>query len=870
MGSALTERDITLSLERFREAGIGGVEVSPIYGPKGQEARSVPFLSERWVDLFAHTLQEAKRLNMGVDLITGTGWPFGGPWVGAADAPCRVWVEALPDGEPLRSLKKPDAELLAAMPAGGKHYALFLAPTGQQVKRAAPGGEGNVLDHFDAGAVRRYLAPFDRAFARLPEGLSPRCFFNDSWEVFGANATPDILEAFARRRGYDLRDHLPHLAGDGDPDTVRRVRADYRLTIEDLTREAFLDVWAGWARGRGVKARNQAHGSPGNLLDLYAAVDIPETEVFGPPRLRLAGLTPLADAPPDFGAQEEALVCRMASSAAHVAGRPLCSSESFTWAGEHAHVPLEHLKAEVDTLFTLGINHIFFHGTPFSPEDAEWPGWMFYASTHCAPTNPWWSHLPALNAYIARCQSLLQAGEPDSDVLLYFPYSDLLAKEAGAHDLLHFLTVGRTATWLGENLPEFVKTAHELAEGGRAFDLVSDRQLSENVTVGEGGRLATTGGLRCRALLVAGCRLAPPETVARWAELARAGATVLVLGELPEDVPGLSDLETRRAKLRAAVAALGAAEGGAGGVRRHAVGRGQVLVGPDLAALLERAGVPAEPVARAGVEFTRRRDGDTLTYFLANPGQEDIRGWFAFGAKGGGALLMDPMTGAVGRAALSAENDGGACRVYLDLPAGASLLLRIGAGLPDADPWPYRVPSDAGEVPLAGPWEVTFVEGGPEPLPAPRRVEALSDWTAWEGDGGAPGNFSGTARYRTTFDAPSTATADGWRLELGTVCHSARVRLNGADIGTVFARPWRLDLPPGALKPGRNELEVEVTNLMANRLADLERRQGARWRPFLMVNIHYKPFDAAKWKPVPSGLLGPVRLLPLRTRRTEI
>ena len=99
---------------------------------------------------------------------------------------------------------------------------------------------------------------------------------------------------------------------------------------------------------------------------------------------------------------------------------------------------------------------------------------------------------------------------------------------------------------------------------------------------------------------------------------------------------------------------------------------------------------------------------------------------------------------------------------------------------------------------------------------------------------------------------------------MGAVCHSARVRLNGTDLGAVVARPWEVTFPASLLKPTGNRLEIEVTNLMANRLADLERRRGAEWRPFLMVNIHYKPFDAATWKPTPSGLLGPVRLIPLQ------
>ncbi|MDX1932720.1 MAG: glycosyl hydrolase, partial [Capsulimonadales bacterium] len=428
LGNALTEPEITRCLTLFKEAGFGGVEVSPIYGVRGSEGRQVAFLSPRWIELFAFTLREAHRLGLGVDLIAGTGWPFGGPWVGPGDA-----AQKLPPDTFLR----PDAMDGVA--------SLSCEPTGQQVKRAAPGGEGNVLDHFSAAAARRYFEPLSDALCALPAGLRPRCFFNDSFEVYGANATPELRREFLARRGYDLLAYRRAFQGDDVPDIVQRVRSDYRETIGDLLHDGFLKTFRRWAHAfRDGSIRNQAHGSPGPLLDLYAASDIPETEVFGSARFSHAGLSPLRPALPDFGRQEERLVCRMASSAAHVACRPLCSSESFTWLGEHGCIPLEHMKAEADLLLTLGINHLFFHGTPYSPEDVPWPGWLFYATTHCGATNPWWPHLPTLNAYITRCQTELQAGHPDNDLLFYFPYYDLLASEVGARDGLQYSDVHRT------------------------------------------------------------------------------------------------------------------------------------------------------------------------------------------------------------------------------------------------------------------------------------------------------------------------------------------------------------------------------------------------------------------------------------------
>ena len=92
------------------------------------------------------------------------------------------------------------------------------------------------------------------------------------------DGTPALLAEFQRRRGYDLRRHLPALAGPAADAAAQRVRADYRQTIADLLLETFTTEWSAWARRHGALTRNQAHGSPGNLLDLYAATDIPETE----------------------------------------------------------------------------------------------------------------------------------------------------------------------------------------------------------------------------------------------------------------------------------------------------------------------------------------------------------------------------------------------------------------------------------------------------------------------------------------------------------------------------------------------------------------------------------------------------------------
>jgi len=128
--------------------------------------------------------------------------------------------------------------------------------------------------------------------------------------------------------------------------------------------------------------------------------------------------------------------------------------------------------------------------------------------------------------------------------------------------------------------------------------------------------------------------------------------------------------------------------------------------------------------------------------------------------------------------------------------------------------------------------------------------------------------FSGTARYRLEFDRPVHTEADEWLLDLGDVRESARVRLNGKSLGTAWSVPFRLRVP-GTLKRRGNVLEIEVTNLPANRIRDLDVRK-VPWklmRDANIVSVKYRPFDASAWDIEPAGLLGPVRLVPARLVR---
>ena len=897
-GSAVNKRDLAIAMKKYQQAGLGGLEITPIYGVKGAEQQFINYLSPQWTDMLQFTLQEAKRLGIGVDMATGTGWPFGGPWVTPADA-CKninLVTYAVKAGEQLqqkvrftqpplvrtesgivpdiKTLSYPIASnknlqlyafdqvrfelplpltLLMAYPdnglpvditdkvdsAGNLHwtaaanctlYALFQGWHGKMVERAAPGGEGDAIDHFSDTALNHYLSYFDKAFAGKDISYL-RSFFNDSYEVDDArgqsNWTPGFLDAFKQRRGYDLRNQLPALYQKDSADKNSRVLYDYRETISELLLEKFTSPWQAWAKAKGKIIRNQSHGSPANILDLYGAIDIPETE--GTDILRF----------------------KFASSTAHVMGKPLASSESATWLDEHFQSSLGDVKQAIDRYFVGGVNHIFYHGTNYSPANETWPGWLFYAAVHFTPANPFWKDFPVLNNYVTRCQSFLQTGKPDNDVLVYFPFSDKNS-EPGKEMLHHFDGMKGFENTLFKSGTEY------LLQKGYAFDLISDRQIA-NVQVKD--KILQTGGVSYQTILLAATRWLPLETMQHLLQLAKQGATILVYRDMPSGVPGFAQLQQRQAAYDQLLAGLSFTE--KAGIKIAVVGEGRVLQGDDLQALLTAAAVRREPMADKGLQFVRRQYPGGNYYFIANAGNSSFSGNVSLQARAVTAVLFDPMLERKGLGTAVPGNE--AIAVHLDLQPGESVIVQASRTKINGTPFPYTAAKGDGEE-IKGEWTINFLGGGPV-LPPPATLKKPASWTDLPGE--EVKRFSGTAQYSIHFRRPS-GTAAAWQLNLGTVSETAEVMLNGQSLAVLIGPSFQLTIPASRFKDN-NLLQVKVTNGMANRIADLDRR-GIVWKKFYNTNFPARLaknrgadglFTAAKWDPKPAGLLGPVSLQPV-------
>jgi len=879
MGSAVGKDELSRLIEIYSAAGIGGFEIMPIYGVRGKENMAIPFLSPSWMEMLSHTIGEGKRFGIGVDMDTGTGWPFGGPHITPALGAKKLVLKSFAvrggetatgtfelgglqaamavsgDGKKIDLMKYVNEQgrlEWPAPPGDWKVYTAVQQNTMQRVKRAAPGGEGLVVDHFSNAAVGVYLERFTEAF-RKAGSPRVRSFLTDSYEVFGANWTDDFLSEFRKQRGYDLRAHIDALAGDGDPDTVSRVLHDYRETLSDLLLERFAVRWSQWTHKLGSVSRYQAHGSPGNLLDLYSAADIPETETFGSSGFDIPGLRTAVDISAHAG-KPDPLLFKFAASAAHLNGRRFASSETCTWLNEHYSATLSQMKPEIDQLFVAGINHVLFHGATYSPKSAKWPGWQFYASVEYNPTNTIWHDFPALTSYIARVQAFLQSGRPSNDLLIYWPVHDLYSDPSGKGSLERQLSFHNAPVWLrGSN---FGKTASALWERGYSFDYVSDLSLSK-IKASKGSM--RSGNASWRALIVPKCRFIPVDTMNNILLLAKKGVPVVFIDSIPTDAPGLYQVAARREKLKTLLKPLRFSQVKNRNIKEAMLGKGKVLLGDDVELLLGRLGIARESVVDHGVRYIRRAMDDGYIYFISNLGPKRLDGSVALGAPARGAVIYDPLSGRSGVAVMQ-QNKDGAAGVYLQLDPGESLVLRTFSGKNATGPaWHYTRTGDR-PFEIKGEWNLRFLDGGPK-LPDERRIPELVSWT--ELGEQATKYFSGTAVYSIDFTAPEAA-ADDWLLELGDVAESARVRINGHDIGTAFCTPFRLSTK-GALSKGVNTLEIEVTNLAINRIISMDKK-GTLWKIFSDINIvdiNYKPFDASNFKPVPSGLIGPVRLLPV-------
>jgi hypothetical protein len=698
--------------------------------------------------------------------------------------------------------------------------------TGQKNGPAPPEATGFEVDKLSRAHIesywRSYLAPIADAMGPL-FGKSLQYILLDSWEAGMQNWSEGILDEFKARRGYDARPYLPVMTGRVVDSVVTSERFlwDWRRTIADVLAEYHYKLPTEMLHARGLKVYGEAAGANSPMLQdalqKKGLVDIPMGEFW--------------QLLPGQGHRPEHVTdIREAASAAHVYGKPLVASESFTSFVPGWNDAPSSLKWLGDYYMSLGVNRFVIHTSVHQPFKDRRPGLTLGPfGQHYTRNNTWAEQSRGFITHLTRSSYLLQKG----------------------------LFAGDLAYYYGEGAPASVYRGPKTTPSpeppeGYAYDYVNAEVILTRLSVKD-GRLVLPDRMSYRLLVLPdGLDQLTPPVMRKLRDLVAEGANVA--GPKPVGSPSLAGQPVADTEVRSlANEVWGDCDGRT--IVEHAYGKGRVYCGRPLAEVMAALKTPPDfeytrPSIDTTLVYVHRTIGAAEVYFVANQKEraEDVE--VRLRVDGLAPEIWHPETGEIGPAAYRIES--GRTTVPLSLGPQEAVFVVFR----EKTTTPSRVlprPVSTTVATLEGPWDLSFPsdQGAPDKV----RLEALTSWATHS----TPGirYFSGTATYTKDVQAPASWFRPGARLvlDLGKVKEIAEVSVNGKAVGLAWRSPFRLDVTE-ALKPGANRVEVRITNLWANRMI-------GDTQPGIV-----KPYTFSLFKPykedsplLESGLLGPVSLV---------
>jgi hypothetical protein len=699
--------------------------------------------------------------------------------------------------------------------------------TGANTRPAPQPALGFECDKFDPAALD---AHFDAFIGALLREVGPRpndrkagwtMLHIDSWEMGSQNWTAKFRDEFQRRRGYDPLPYLPVMTGRivESLEISERFLWDVRQTAQELVVENHAQHLKTLAHDHGFGLSIEPYDmNPCSDLSLGGVADVPMCEFWAQ----------------GYGFNT-AFSCIEAVSIAHTLGRPVVAAESFTSDDKEAwRLHPGAMKPQADWAFCMGINRLVFHRYAHQPWLDRTPGMtMGPYGVHYERTQTWWPMVKAWHEYLARCQAMLQRGQPVADICY-------LAPEGAPH----VFRPPASALQGAGAVPD---------RRGYNFDGCAPETLLAGATVKD-GQLVLPGGVSYRVLVLPMMETMTPSLLGKVRGLVEAGATVI--GPRPLKSPSLSDYPRCDQQVQRLAAELWG-PGSAVGAGRVVIEKATVsqpyapLYGhyDSVAEVLGRMGVPPDFESDGNLRYTHRHDGGTDIYFVANPAEKEVAAQCTFRVAGKQPEIWDPVTGAM-HAAEELEEKDGRTLVRLSLEPGGSVFVVFGRNGEMALKSRRDTADASVKAEIRGPWQVQFQpgRGAPENV----MMKQLIDWSQHPDPGVK--YFSGQATYRTTFslDPKLEAKDSRWMLDLGQVFVCAQVKLNGQDLGILWRSPFQVEITR-AMKPGENILEITVANLWPNRLIGdqtlpaEERIAWTTWNPYTKDTPLLR-----------SGLLGPV------------
>ncbi len=850
-GPTVTKPELERELRVMKAGGIGGVEIQPVYpvvlDDPGKGLKTLPFLSPEFLDALQFTQQKAKELGLRVDLTIGSGWPYGGPSVPVTQAAGRLRVDRtkvaanqrrvplpyLSEGEKLLAIfqgmnqlneVKDGAVWLPTNPESQSEILFFISSrTGMQVKRPAVGAEGFVLDHYDRNAIDSYLKNVGDPLLKSFAGNPPYAIFCDSLEVFNSDWTSDFLEEFQKRRGYDLKPYLPALVTNIGENTAA-IRQDWGRTLNDLLDERFMIPMRDWAKKNNTRFRIQGYGLPPATIGSNAYADISEGE----------------------GAQWKVLrAARWASSANHLYGRNVTTSETWTWLHSPSFraTPLD-AKAEADLHFLQGINQLIGHGWPYTAEGQEYPGWRFYAAAAFGEKNPWWIVMPDLSLYLQRTSWVLRQGQPANDIAFYLPNSDAWA--GFVNGKVHYM-IEALKDRIGDDV------VASTLEAGYNFDFFDDDVLQQIGSVKNNS--LQLGANQYKAIILSNVERIPLNTLRKLEEFAKNGGIVIATRQAPNVAPGFKATAAEQAEIKAISARLFSGAN----AKVQVVKNEKTELAEKLNSLLRPDFALDKLVNEIG--FIHRHTENAEIYFVANSSNLMQNVNAIFRVKGLQAEIWNPLDGSIISNPAAEKADGTTIELGLE-PYGSRVVIftkrkslkteSVEANLPNA-------------IDFTNDWKVNINNQS-------LLMKRLTSWTENENTR----YFSGTATYENTVNVSakfksaslsfgqgtpiqSTPLRNGSRTWLDApIRDAAVVYVNDQRVGAIFCPPYSINIS-SFLKSGENKIRIEVANTAINYLA------GHRLPDYKLLTLRYgdrfQPQDMENLQQLPSGLLGNIKLI---------
>lgn len=747
-----------------------------------------------------------------------------------------------------------DGTLNWDVPPGNWTIMRFGVRNNGAVTRPAPlPGLGFEADKLDTVAMNAHLDAYVGKLLRKIGQPDPskagglKTLHMDSWEMGAQNWTPGFREIFGKRRGYDPLPFYPVYAGNivESSEVSERFLWDLRQTLQELVLENHAQHVKKYSHRNGLKLSIEPYDmNPTADLELGAVADVPMCEFWSK----------------GYGFNTS-FSCIEATSIAHVNGISLVPAEAFTAQDNESWKQYPgSMKDQGDWAFAAGINRLVYHTfINQALHDSLRPGMtMGPYGVHWDRGQTWWPMADGYHNYISRCQFVLQQGRAVADILYLTP--------EGAP---HVFRPPASALTNNEVMPD---------RKGYNFDGCSPGQLYAAKV--ENNRIVFPGGASYRILVLPAFKMMTPALLEKVRSLVQNGATIV--GPPPTRTPGLSGYPASDRKIQATAKTVWGGLNAPAQRTAKSYGKGKVIWGGDLspkdsalypeyeptAAVLREMGAAEDFSSSGPVRYTHRTMPDKDIYFVANRTEQALTTDCIFRTVQGLPSLWDPLTGDT-RPLPEFRTDNGRTTVPLEFGAHQSFFIVFEKNGNPANGPSENFPQRSIAATLNGPWTVAFNPkwGGPASI----IFDKLEDWTKRAEEGIK--YYSGIAVYKQNFNIPAGGTARKIYLDLSEVKHMARIRLNGRDLGVVWTAPWKVDITT-SLKPGNNQLEIEVANLWPNRLTGDARLpddgvRNGQWPPWLLEG---KPrtsgrYAFATYSPykqdsplLPSGLMGPVTI----------